>query len=213
MKNRRAAIKDILLRLDQLEDQRQVDYSATHKYLVLNDNIFTIMNRSIEHSVSRSRAMTSLNRYFRYVAKQFFGTSTVKRSTADTLPLKFEKLVNIIIISFNAFSVAEGATNRCILTTQMASTGRILRQLFLTMGVELRTAENKKKRISSGRSSSSDQHSPDAPGDASSRQHSQGYASPGRSSSGQPSPDQSSPGRSSSGQQSSSFNFAEYSHF
>ena len=44
-----------------------------------------------------TRSTSCLEKYFRHVAKQFFGFSTVKRTRADSLPPRFEKIVHIII--------------------------------------------------------------------------------------------------------------------
>lgn len=96
----------------------------------------------------------SVSRFFRFVATEFWGSMVISNSTAEHLPSNFLKVVKIIIISFNAFAVKDGAPNRCIPLAQMSIFVQKFRTLFLTMGVELRVSENKRLRRSNASSSS-----------------------------------------------------------
>ena len=148
LRKQRTRMKDMEERINKLEKKRKGDFVSDHKYVKLDQTFFSLKNKPINRSESHNCFLISHSRFFRYVAKKYWGEDRIKSSTAGKLPKALNKVVNAIIVSSNAFCVLDGVEHRCIGVSQMDEFFKTFRSLFLTMGVELRTFDKKKARLS-----------------------------------------------------------------
>lgn len=153
-KKQKTKLKEAKGRLRQLEAKQNEDFVSEHPYLKLDPTSFSIKGKSIDRNAALSSLTNCNNKFFRFVARKYWGVEAISNSYADKLPPRFNKVVNAMIISINAFWSFEGVKQRCIGSSQMEKTYKNFRTLFLTMGVEMRT-QNKRSSSSSSNASNS----------------------------------------------------------